>query len=104
VEVERRYGALRAISTILILIGWVCLICGFVGAGAILILGLTDVMEEQVGPLAVLGGVGGAAAILAYALVLFLAFVGYGQLIRLLIDVEENTRKTALILASRQAP
>jgi amino acid transporter len=104
VEVERRYGALRAISTILIVIGWVCLVFGFLGAGAVFVLGLTNVMEEQVGPLAALGGVGGAAAILAYALVLFLAFVGYGQLIRLLIDVEENTRKAALILSSRQAP
>ncbi len=98
---DRRFTALRVIGTIFKILAWVVLILGLLGAVALLIVGFT--LSGLEGPLGLdLGGtltglaMFGVAAILA--IVGFLALYAVGESAYLLLDIEENTRRTAYIL------
>lgn len=83
VMIERRYGVLRAISTLFNVLAWIFLVISVLGGvGAAIAYGGGE------GFLMVLGGIlsGG---------LMFVMFKSYAELLHLAIDIEENTRRTA---------
>lgn len=92
---EERYRALRIIATLLFVLGWITLV---VGALATVIGFIATLSSED----------GGRALLILFIGVLYTAFIALyffaaAALIRLLINVEENTRRTAAML-ERMAP
>ena len=87
-----RYRALETISRILRVLAWVVLVLGGLG---VLIAGVIALADEPASGLAIL--VGGALYVAFIALALF----AYAELIRLMIDMESNTRRTAEAIARR---
>jgi hypothetical protein len=94
-EHEERYRALRLIASIIRVFAILVAVLGGIGVlvGAIVALG-----QEE-------GGVGQALLILVggalYVGVISLFMFAYGEIIRLVIAVEDNTRLTAEALAGR---
>ena len=109
-----KYRALRTISTIFKVLGWVILILGILGAcgtSALMVLGGGTYMG--------LGGSGGGDAGLVYGLVLGVVFfivmivtvgiyalilIAASEGINVFLDIEENTREMAGRLAQRGTP
>jgi hypothetical protein len=95
-EAPQRYRALRIISTILRIFAYLVAVLGLIGV--IVGAGFSGSQE----------GAGGAAAVLGigipYVLFITLFLLAYAELLRLLIDVEGNTRATADHLAGFYAP
>ncbi len=102
-----KFRMLRIVSTILKILAWLVLVLGVLGGCATLVLGLAggSSARGEFGPLAGLlsGAVGGVVLIL-FALLYFLFIYAYGELISLLIALEENTRLTAERLQSMSKP
>ncbi len=92
---DERYRALRLIATLLFVLGWVTLAVG--------------TLATVIGFVATLSSEGGGRALLILFIgVLYTAFIALyffagSALIRLSINVEGNTRRTALLL-ERMAP
>jgi hypothetical protein len=98
---------LRIVATILKIIAWIVLVLGFLGGCATLVLGLAGASTSrgEFGPLAgLLGGALGGVVLIIFALLYFLFIYAYGELISLLIALEENTRLTAERLQSMTKP
>lgn len=87
-----RYGALRTIAKILRILAFIVAIVGGIG-----VLIAAAVTAGESGGAALLTLIGGALYVGFFTLVLF----AYAELIRLLIDAESNTRRTAEALERR---
>ncbi len=85
ISVEKKYGSLRIITTVLWVVGLLFLIGGILSG--ISVLSAKGAGGTSNGLLMILGGI--AAAILHWAA---------AQIIHLFIDMEENTRKTHILL------
>lgn len=97
-RVGKRYFALRAIATIFVVLAFLALAGGVVVAGLAMAGGASPALRRELGPAAGLGGVGLGLALLVYTLLVFLLLMAYGQLLQLLVDVEQNTREVAMAL------
>lgn len=105
---EQRYRVLRIVATLIKVLAWIVLVLGLLGA-ILLVIG------------AVAGGLGGLGArayrdlamnttigavvgsiIMGLGSVLYFLFIyAAGELIHLLLDIEQNTRETAYYLKTR---
>lgn len=101
---EKRYNVLRFVATLFKIIAWIFLILGILGTiGVILVsaVGGGAAADNALGALVggivggVLGGVLAGVGILLGALLQFAIFFAVGELIYLLIGLEQNTRETA---------
>ncbi len=99
---QKKFRILRIVATILKIIAWIVLVLGVLGGCGTLVFGLMAGGASSrggvgdFGPLA--GALGGAASGLVIIVIAFLYFVfiyAYGELINLLLALEENTRLTA---------
>jgi hypothetical protein len=91
-NVERKYGLLRAIAIILKVLAWIVLIAGIIGLiGG---LGAAGRMGAEMGVIKQLAAMG-SWVLPVLAIVWFIQLYAFGSIISLLIDVEENTRAMA---------
>ncbi|HID87581.1 MAG TPA: hypothetical protein EYP55_09440 [Anaerolineae bacterium] len=94
--------ALRLIGTILKVFAWVVLVLGVLGSLAPLVTGLSRMAMRRLPWPGLMGGFGAFLMILLMAIFYFLLLYATGELIFLLLDIEENTRLTAHYLRQRQ--
>lgn len=95
-EVPRRFVALRAISGALQVLGWIVLVGGSLSS---VIVGVAASSDESV------EGVGGAIVIIAgiaVSAVYGIMLLAAAEIILLLVDVERNTRATAVATLEQQ--
>jgi hypothetical protein len=99
---QKKYGVLRTIATINKIIAWIVLVLGVLGGCVSLAFGLLPGLTSagsRTAPALLMGGL--AAGLMTsigaifFAVVYFLVFYSFGEMIYLLIDLEENTRTTA---------
>jgi hypothetical protein len=104
---DRRFTSLRVIGTILKILGWLALILGVLGgigalvAGFVTNAGLESLGINYGGPLA---GVAAFFVAVIAAVIYFLVFYSAGEWIYLMLSVEENTRRTALLMQQQFMP
>ncbi len=89
-DVEKRYGALRFIAGFLQIIGYIVIGLGVLGAIGSLFVGFAD------GDL--LLGIGAMLATLLSTAILSLSIIASANSIKIIIDMEENTRRTYLMI------
>lgn len=106
---ERRYHALRTIANVYRILGYIVLVLTILTAIAICglsVLGSTALnnVAQQYGNTTVptwiggiFGGIVGSILVILYGGMVALALIAFGEGIYLLISIEENTRKTALL-------
>lgn len=101
-----KFRVLRIVSTILKILAWIVLVIGVLGGCAVLVFGIVGGSNaRELGPLAgLLGGTFGGLIAIFVALFYFLIIYAYGELISLLIALEENTRLTAERLQAMNKP
>lgn len=90
-QAAQRYRALRTVSTILRIFALVVAVLGAIGV----VVGAGFALQENAGQAGVI-----LVAGLLYAAFISLFLFAYAELLRLLIDLEENTRMTADRLAA----
>jgi hypothetical protein len=113
-EMERRYHALRTIANVYRVLGYIALvltilaviaICGFSVLGGSVINSIAQQNGYSTNGSGLVGGLfGGVIAsilVILYGGVVALALIAFGEGIYLLIAVEENTRKTALMVENQ---
>lgn len=95
---ERRFGALRVISMILKILAWVALIAGVVAAvGLFLTSGRASISPDGL-PQIMGSGLGTGLLSLAMGILYFILFYAFAESILVFVDIEENTRATAILL------
>ena len=112
---ERRYHALRTIANIYRVLGYITLVLTILAVIAICgmsVLGgsaLNSFAQQYGRPIngsgwvgGLLGGVIATIFVIIYGGVVSLALIAFGEGIYLLIAVEENTRKTALLVENQK--
>ena len=99
---RKKFGVLRVVAAIYRVLAWIILVIGVLGACGILAIsvspGLIGIQNVDLLGLGVGGLVGGLVAGLGaifFAIIYFLLLYAFGELISLLIALEENTRLTA---------
>lgn len=96
-----RFTALRVFGTMWKVLAWITLVLGLLSAVLLLVLSLTVGVPLSAFPAASGGQLVGIAAsllILIAAALLFLLFYASGDLVFVLVSIEENARRTAYIL------
>ena len=96
-NVQRKYGLLRAIAFILKLLAWLVLVAGIIGGLAGLLGGSAfarNVNLPEALPLI------GSAGLMFVCVIWFVQLFAFGSILSLLIDIEENTRAMAASEAS----
>ena len=111
---EKKFRVLRLIGTIWKILAWVALIVGvLVSIGMLLTSvlggGIMGQLGQQAGGMpswafGVMGGIVGFIVSLMLTVIYFLTMYAVGELIYLLIAVEENTRLAAQWIQARSAP
>jgi hypothetical protein len=98
----KKYGVLRIIATINKIIAWLVLVLGVLGGCVSLAIGLVPALTGTGGRDAaalaaggLIGGLLGGIGAIFVAVLYFLVFYAFGEMIYLLIDLEENTRLTS---------
>jgi hypothetical protein len=101
---EKRYGALRIIATVYKIIGVIWGILAFIGA-VVAFVGSASFINFGFNSSAVatIANLFAALIILIFGLMGALAIYGVGELVYLLINIEENTRYSAIVLRDRLA-
>jgi hypothetical protein len=104
IAVERKFRVLRIIGTLWKVLAWIELMSGILVAVAILLFGILGqggfvlrlFGQETVVPvpIGVVSGVAGFILMLASTIVSFLVLYALGDLIFVLLAIEENTRRT----------
>ncbi len=98
---QPKFRVLRIVATLFKILAWIVLVLGLLGSCGALASGLMPAVQgggrgDMIGLAA---GIGGAIGALVGTLIAFVVFYAYGDLISLLISLEENTRLTAERLA-----
>ncbi len=105
-----KFRVLRIVATIIKILAWIILVLGVLGGCASLVLGLMGGAATPRGGgagLAILGGLFGAfsgVVVIIFAALQFLFLYAWGELIYLLLALEENTRLTAERLQAMNKP
>ncbi|MCE5260239.1 MAG: hypothetical protein LLG44_14450 [Chloroflexi bacterium] len=118
--VEKKFKALRFASSLFKVLAWIALVCGIIGAFAVLVLGIAggallsnnpDLVEAapSLSTLTgvfggVVGGVIGFIGIIIVTLIVFVVLKATSELWEVYISVEHNTRLTAYYVSGGQAP
>ncbi len=95
---EKRYKLLRLIATLWKILAWLILVVGLLGSVGVLIMAMVGSMGqtlEQATGFNVGGPILGLLALLSGALgsiVYFIIFYTFGEVLNVLIQIEENTR------------
>ena len=108
---QKKFGALRAIGTILKILGIIEMILSFVGMVTIIvissvmgnILSIGDFVVD-LGSSGILLGVGIGLLFFFITVIGAITTYGVGELMFLMIAVEENTRATVLVLQAQPKP
>ncbi len=99
--VEARYGALAIISTALRVLGWLVITGGII-ASVLFAFGAfattSESTDDGFAAAAALFAIAGVISSVVYGVIL----IAVAELIRLMIDLERNTRATALYLVDRE--
>lgn len=93
---QPRFTALRIIGSIFRILGWLVMIVALIAGVLTIAAGVLD--TGDLFGLNLRGGVVAGLLTLFYGLLSALALIGAGEVIYLLIAVEENTRATAMLL------
>jgi len=102
--VEKKFTVLRIIGTLWKIIAWISLVVGVIGSVGVLLTGiLGGSIMQQVVPVpegaswvyGVAGGITGFVATLIATIAYFLLMYAVGELIYLLLAIEENTRQAS---------
>ncbi len=110
---EKRYGVLRVVATLWKIIAWIVLVLGILGAIGTLIFGIAGASPQfwrmmGMGPAmregGIVIGIVGFLVGLLVSVIYFLVFFAMGQLITLMIDIEENTRALRIATAGDLPP
>lgn len=112
---EKKFRVLRIVGTIWKVLAWVMLIVGFLASVGLLLMSIfggqmiRQLMPPEQMPWApqlfgVAGGVVSFLVSLIVTLIYFLLFYAVGELIYLLLAIEENTRLTSQLVQARPAP
>jgi hypothetical protein len=88
-SVPRKYGILRVVAVVLKIVAWVVLGAGIVGM--IIVLANAGTLPAALRPLASAGTI----AVPVIAIVWFVQLFGFGSVLSLLIEIEENTSMIA---------
>lgn len=106
---ERKFVVLRVVASIFKVLAWIILAIGVLSGCLTLAFGAmpgllggpggSNAVSSQVGAFGLIGGVIGALAVIFFTLLYFLFVFAFGDLLNLLISLEENTRLTAERLA-----
>ncbi len=98
---QKKYGVLRIIATINKIIAWIVLVLGVLGGCVSLVVGLLPGLtatSSRTAPALLMGGLAAglvtSVGAIFFAVLYFLVFYSFGEMIYLLIDLEENTRAT----------
>lgn len=99
---KKKYTALRVIATIYKVIAWITLVLGVIGFIISIVTGsLAGIKGIRYGFgggfIGLLSGVG----ILIYCIIAFLGLLALSEAIYVVLDIEENTRKTAMMLEKK---
>ncbi len=101
---EKRFTVLRIIGTVWKVMAWLQLVIGVIGAIAVLVMGILaqaaipealNIPRATSRAFGVGGGIVGFVAVLVGAVVYFLVFYAVGDVLYLLLAIEENTRQTS---------
>jgi hypothetical protein len=98
---QKRFGVLRIVATIYKVLAWIVLVIGVLGAcgsialGALPALGGAGARSLGLGAGGLLGGVVMGLVAIFFAVLYFLLLYAFGEMVYLLIALEENTRLTA---------
>lgn len=103
----RQFTALRVVSTIFKVLGWLALILGLLVAVGGLVAGFT--LTDQLGIPGIdfggpLAGIAAFVVGLVVAVVYFLFFYAAGEAVYLFLCIEENTRRTAYFIEQQAMP
>ncbi len=111
--VQKKFTVLRVVSTIFKVMGWIVLVtgvlsaCGSLAVGAMPGLLATGARGSNVASatafagMGILGGVLFGVGVIFFAVLYFLLLYAFGDMIHLLVALEENTRLTAERLMGR---
>ncbi len=102
---EKRFRILRIIGTLWKILAWIVLVGGILSSLGILLAGILGgggfvfrLFEQETGvvpgALGIVSSVFGFIIALAFTIIYFLILYAVGELIYLLLAIEENTRKT----------
>ncbi|MBI4788194.1 MAG: hypothetical protein HY782_14275 [Chloroflexi bacterium] len=108
---QKKFGVLRIVATIYKVLGWIVLVIGVLGAcGAVAIsavgtsvIGARNAEALGLGTGGLVGGLILGLGAIFFAILYFLLLYAFGELISLLIALEENTRLTAERLLAKPA-
>ena len=97
---KRKYGALRTVALIITIVAWIVLVVGVIGSivmgiGGATLMGTVGITGAAYVAITIIIGIVGS--VLA-----FLFLLAYAQLIYLLIDVEANTRESAMRVRGKE--
>lgn len=102
ITVEKKYGILRSITVLLKILAILVLVFGIIAGIAAMVgsaaMHATDNSPEPAGTQMMMGGFAGGFLIVIWGIVGGIALWAWAELINLLVDVEENTRKTYILL------
>jgi len=112
---EKKFRVLRIVGTIWKVLAWIALIVGFLASVGMLLMSIFGgEMMNRFMPLeqmpwaprlfGVAGGIVSFLISLVVTLIYFLLFYAIGELIYLLLAIEENTRLTPQFVQARPAP
>ncbi len=107
---QRKFMVLRVVATIFKVLAWIILVVGVLSACGMLAVGAmpgllgsggggSNVLSTNVRALGIVGGLIGGLVAIFFTLLYFLFVFAFGDLVHLLISLEENTRLTAERLA-----
>jgi hypothetical protein len=98
----KKYTALRIIATIYKILAWLILVLGIIGFIVAIITG------SLAGSKAFRAGIGGGflgflsgIGILIYTIIAFIGLLAFSEAIYVVLDIEENTRKTAIMFEKK---
>ena len=107
---RKKFGVLRVVAAIYRVLAWIILVIGVLGACGILaisvspgLIGIQNVDLLGLGVGGVAGGLVAGLGAIFFAIIYFLLLYAFGELISLLIALEENTRLTAERLLAKPA-
>ncbi|NPV41542.1 MAG: hypothetical protein HPY72_09420 [Anaerolineae bacterium] len=99
---KKRFGVLRALSTVLKILGVVAAVCAVLGSLIALVVSFSGGdMFEAMGldeTSGVFVGLFGAIMVLVFGLLYAVLLYGYGEFLMLMISIEDNTLRTVTLL------
>lgn len=100
---ETKYKVLRLVATLYKILAWIFLVAGILGLPGAVIYGVVMGGQTQTMAWWVMTGLGVGVGSMLAGVILYVLFMGMGQFIYVFLDIEDNTRKTYLLLETESA-